>query len=238
LLTGGGYQPPLPSISDRSQPAIGSLAEAILYANSEDKAKPMAIWDRFAQLVNRGKAIWTVIGWFGLAGTVVGTVTAIGGTVWAMITGISAPIVIMAAFCTLTAGIYLGLVPMAYRALLRFQEMEPTRARPDTEIWRHLSEFKLYEAACLFADIDPDIPTVSKPGDANGWYRALCQAINNGEIHHVPTPFDNQNTFMVMSPDGGMTGKTEYRPYEETVITRDDLKKFATKCGLRRGFLA
>jgi hypothetical protein len=165
---------------------------------------------------------------------VVGTLTAVGGTVWAMISGFSAPIVIMAAFCTLTAGVYLGLVPLAYRALLRVQEIGPKRDRPSPEVWQHLPELRLYDAACLLADIEPDKPAVSKPGDANGWYRMLCEAIRSGELHIVPTPYDPEHTFVDLERD---PLKHMYTPNEETVVSRRALQEFAKKRSVKRAFL-
>jgi hypothetical protein len=170
--------------------------------------------------------LWLLLGWFGLSTTIVSLLTVVGGSAWAMATGIAAPIVLMAAFCTITAGAYLALVPMAYRALQRAQD-SPTRVRPDPEIWRHMPRLKLYEAACLLADVEPDIPIVSRPGDPNGWYRALCEAVRDNELAHVPTAFDSQHTYA----EG-------YRPYEETVVGRVGLQRFAANRGAKRAFLS
>ena len=123
---------------------------------------------------------------------------------------------------------------MAYRVLQRAQDM-PARLRPAPQVWQHLPQYKLYEAACLLADLEPDIPIVGKPGDANGWYRALCIAIQSGELDRLPTPFDSQHIFGTYQDNG--TIKNEYRPYEETVISRKSLQEFAIKRELRRPFL-
>jgi hypothetical protein len=169
----------------------------------------------------------TVFGWLGLSASIVGISTAIGGVVWAMISGIAAPLIVMAAFCTFTGAVYLALAPMAYRALQLVQK-SPARARPDPEIWRHLPNLQLFEAACLLTDIDPDYQIANNPGDANGWFRALSEAIMTKEISRVESPLDNRNHTL---PGGG------YHPHRETVITREALQKFAAKRGLRRAFL-
>jgi hypothetical protein len=92
--------------------------------------------------VSTAKSAIAVVGWLGFTGWFVGLPTAVAGTAWAMTTGLAAPIVIMAAFCTFTGAVYLALVPMAYRVLLRSQEL-PVRVRPNPEIWRHVLQLEL-----------------------------------------------------------------------------------------------
>jgi hypothetical protein len=186
----------------------------------------MAFLHRIRTAIDGAGTIITVIGWLGISAWVVGLASTVGGVGWAMISGIPGPFVLMAAFCTFTGAVYLALVPMVYRALLRVQA-SPARTRPDPEIWRHLSTLQLYEAACLLADIDPDFQTADNPGDANGWCRALGEAIKAEEISRIPSPRDNRDHLL---PDG-------YHPHRETVITRDALKKFAAKRQVRRAFL-
>jgi hypothetical protein len=188
------------------------------------------------KIVDLAGTIAVVLGWFGVTSYVVGAIIAIGGAGWALMTGVAAPIAFMGAFCTATAAAYLALLPMAYRTLQRAQETSP-RARPDPEIWRHVQELRLYEAACLLADIEPDLPIVSRPGDANGWYRALCEAVRGRQIGRVPTPFDANHMFVSYDDHGHPTGSHEYRPHQETTITRSELRRFAEARGVRRVFL-
>jgi hypothetical protein len=137
------------------------------------------------KLIDAISALWTMLGWFGLTAPIVSIATAVGGGILAMTTGIAAPIVLMAAFCTIAAGFCLALVPMAFKTLRRVQDISiPTR--PDPEIWRHRTSFQLSEAACLLSDIEPDLAAVSRPGRANGWYRTLCDSLRDGEIESIP----------------------------------------------------
>jgi hypothetical protein len=175
------------------------------------------------KLIDAISALWTMLGWFGVTATIISLSTAAGGVIWAMVTGIAGPIVLMAAFCTITAGVYLALVPMAYRTLRRIQDM-PIQVRPDPEIWRHVTTFRLSEAACLLADVEPDLAAVSKPGAVNAWYRAMCDSLKDGEIQHIRLSEE------IVFRDG-------YYPHEKTIISRDDLKKFANKKNIRRAFL-
>jgi hypothetical protein len=186
----------------------------------------MAIPQRIRAVIDGIATVATVIGWLGLSAWIAGVGAAILGVVWAMISGVAAPIVFMAAFCTFTGAVYLALAPMAYRAL-QLVKKSPARARPDPEIWRHLPNLQLFEAACLLTDIDPDYQIADNPGDANGWFRALSEAIKTKEISRVESPLDNRTH----SLPGG------YDPHRGTVITREALQKFAAKRGLRRAFL-
>ena len=116
---------------------------------------------------------------------------------------------------------------MAYRALARIQDAPTRPIRPDPEIWRHLSTLRLYEAACLLADIEPNKSKIDEPGDVNGWYRALCDAIRDNEIFYIYSILDDDRTTQY-----------GYLPHPDTVITREDLNKFSTSRNLRRAFLS
>jgi hypothetical protein len=102
----------------------------------------MAIQRRIRGIIDGVGTVAMVIGWLGLSAWIAGVGTAILGAVWAMISGVAAPVVFMAAFCTFTGAVYLALAPMAYRTLQLVQK-SPARGRPDPEIWRHLPNFQL-----------------------------------------------------------------------------------------------
>jgi hypothetical protein len=187
----------------------------------------MWIWDRIKAIIGNVKALLAILGWLGLSAWVGGIATAAGGAVWAVMTHVSTPLVIMAVFCTFTGAVYLGLAPMAYRALARIQDAPTRPIRPDPEIWRHLSTLRLYEAACLLADIEPNKSKVDEPGDVNGWYRALYDAIRDNEILYIYSILDDDRTTQY-----------GYLPHPDTVITREDLRKFSTSRNLKRAFLS
>jgi hypothetical protein len=185
----------------------------------------VSIFSRLNNAYSTAQNIASIIGYFGVSGWIAGVIAAVSGSVWAVITHVSLPIVIMAAFCTFTAAVYLGLVPVAFRALERVNDAP--RARPDPTIWRHVPELRLFEAACLLADVIPSKPAADRPGDANAWYRALVNAVRSGELNRIHTPLDDQHNFIT----GG------YMPHPDTVITSDSLRKFAEKCQALRPFL-
>jgi hypothetical protein len=186
----------------------------------------MWIWGRIKAIISNVKAVLAILGVLELSASISTILVSVGGGVWAVITGIPLPLVVMAAFCTFTGGIYLALAPMAYRALTRIQDAPPPVRRPDPEIWRHVSRLELFQAACLLADIEPDFTIVDKPGDANGWLTVLRDALRSDEIKYIKTVYDSQHVLA----DG-------YHPHKETVISRESLQQFAAKRHHRKAFL-
>lgn len=176
-------------------------------------------------LIDRISTISTVIGWLGLTTSVSGAAGAVGAAVWAVVTGVPIPIVVMAAFCTITAAAYLALIPMAYRALLRAQDI-PIGNRPDPQVWRILPQFTLWQAACLLADVEPTIGFINVPSSANGYSHALSIEINSGRMKRIEMHYDH-----LQVRDG------TYVADINTVISKDDLKKFALERDIKRAFL-
>src|ERR1700680_5126556 len=77
------------------------------------------------------------------------------------------------------------------------------------------------------ADIEPNKSKIDEPGDVNGWYRALCDAIRDNEIFYIYSILDDDRTTQY-----------GYLPHPDTVITREDLNRFSTSRNLRRAFLS
>lgn len=173
----------------------------------------MAFADRAANWIIRLRAVSILVTWFHLWGPLTGLAIAIGGGVWAVMIGVATPIVLMAIFCTITASAYLALVPMAYKVLRKVEDM-PVRVRPDPEIWRHLERYYLFEAACLLADLEPNL-VLAQRGDAYGWYRALVEAVRSQKLTILAFPLDYHS-----------------------LVSRDDLHKFAGEHGTTRPFLS
>jgi hypothetical protein len=104
---------------------------------------------RIRAIIDGIVGIYTVIGWFGFSAGLAGLAVLAGAVVRAMITGTSGPIVIMAAFCMVTAICYLSLLPMAYRVMARMQGV-PLQRKPHPEIWRHFQTYILWQAAACW----------------------------------------------------------------------------------------
>jgi hypothetical protein len=58
----------------------------------------------------------------------------------------------------------------------------------DPEIWRHAQSFRLFQAACLFANIEPgEFSIVERPGPARAWFHVLGDAWDANELEKVPS---------------------------------------------------
>jgi hypothetical protein len=57
--------------------------------------------------------------------------------------------------------------------------------RPDPKIWRYVQRFRLFEAACLFVDVEPEFSVVQRPGPARAWFLVLEEAWSDGELEHI-----------------------------------------------------
>jgi len=141
------------------------------------------------------------------------------------------PIVIMAAYCTLVGGVYLAMAPVGYRALCNISTTLNNRVsriddKPDMDVWKHKDEFYMYEAACLLDDIRPT-SAIQDGSNAAAWYGALTTAPDKGEIKRVESVRDNYYYF-----DYG-----KYNPHAQTMISKEELKRFTEKRGQRPRFL-
>jgi hypothetical protein len=187
---------------------------------------------RIKAVVDWAGTVYTVLGFFGGLAVVSSIVVTVGGAIWALLTGVSTPIVIMAAYCTLAGGIYLALAPLAYQALSRIAEVvtpelvSAIEKTPDIDVWKHKEEFWLYEAACLLADTSPSVKRVHGT-NADAWWTMLATALKRQEIMRIPSTLDDTNS----------TFNSEYVPHDFTVISKEELVKFALKRKQRPRFL-
>ena len=141
---------------------------------------------------------------------------SVGTSIWAYMQGVPTSIIAAIAFCIFVQAMYLT-------KLYEFTNVARKSRSPNLEIWRHRNELRLCEAACLLADVEPDLVMPDK--NAQAWFGVLCEAIRKGELAYVRTMFDPSHTFQ----DG-------YRPYNETVISKDEFKKFVETRNLRNRF--
>lgn len=132
-------------------------------------------------------AIWHVVGWFGGAALVTGIAAAIGGGIWAVLTGIPLPIAMMAAYCTFVGAVYLTMAPMAYRALAHNIAPEAAIAPPklDLKAWRQVKVISLNDAAAVWCGCDPH--SRSKTSDVKTRLTIFLDAVRTGELTLVVT---------------------------------------------------
>jgi hypothetical protein len=168
----------------------------------------------FKDLIDWGSTIWTVIGALGFASAVAGFAITIGGSIWAVMTGIPLPVALMMGFCTFVMTLYLAMAPMMYRALVQARPPQATKAKvtPNYTVWRHMQSFTLYQASMLWCDREPK---ASSPNhESETWLEVLKDAVRSGKI-----------------------GTRTNSPFDTTRVTRASLKAFAKAHGYDPQFL-
>lgn len=95
-----------------------------------------------------------------------------------MIQGVPLPIALMVGYCTLVGAVYLGMAPLAYRALAQSPANASTKRRPPNyKACRLASDYSLKDAAHLWCDIDPvDKGTY----DTVAWFKILKEKVQDG----------------------------------------------------------
>jgi hypothetical protein len=123
------------------------------------------------------------LGRAGLAAAGTGVVITIGGTIWAMLVEVPAPIAIMAGYCTSAAA-------LCATAALR-TKLAPTPSEapvvasgPTThfEAWRLVKKFSVSDASRLWCELEPG-STVTQ--ETIAWARVMLDAISRGELAMV-----------------------------------------------------
>jgi hypothetical protein len=173
-------------------------------------------WGRFA---------WQLAGALGITGLV----TSVGGSVWAVITGVPIPIAIMAGYCTLVGTVFLAMAPLAYRALANSPSNAPAKGTskiaPDYKTWRHIQTPTIRQAAHLWNDRDP--AEVSETADVEVTIEFFIDAIKRGDLPVALWNGANQNDYR----------QAKAFPDASNRVRRSDLKPFATKHGYDPIFL-
>jgi hypothetical protein len=128
------------------------------------------MWGRFKEFLKRHEwarqlvacllALHGLVAWIGGWGTIVAFLAVGATTSWAMISGISLPIAVMGGVCMLAGSVFLALVPAILRRLrIPAQSGGPpqSNAMPDYDVWRHIENLTLTNAASLWCELDPNV---------------------------------------------------------------------------------
>ncbi|WP_342712006.1 hypothetical protein AAFG13_10980 [Bradyrhizobium sp. B124] len=141
---------------------------------------------------------------------------------WSFVKDLAWPVIVTLGIVTMVTVAY-GLMFPAFLKLVHLG----VNPRPDHSIWRHRKEFRLDEAACLLANVEPVHSYSVMDGNSKAWLSLLCEAVKLKEIERIPDKAqDPRNTY------GG-----QYRPDENTIINADQLKRFCTAHGRKPEFL-
>ena len=140
----------------------------------------------------------------------VALVAAAGVGVWSFMKDLPWPVIFVLGFGMLVLTAY----GLAFPAFIKLVNVG-VKPRPNYSIWKHKKEFSLIQAAYLLADREPAGTTLLN-GDAAAWYEVLREAIQNKEIIHIPSEYDQRHT--------DLRGKFDPQTY--TLIPAAPLKKF------------
>jgi hypothetical protein len=123
------------------------------------------------------------LGSAGLAAAGTGVAIAIGGTIWAMLVDVPAPIAIMAGYCTL-AGAVCATAALQMKPAPMPAEVPLVSSGPTThfEAWRLVKKFSVSDASRLWCDLEPG-STVTQ--ETIAWARVMLDAISRGELAMV-----------------------------------------------------
>jgi hypothetical protein len=172
-------------------------------------------FERFRDTFNWGWLAYRVI--YVLA--ISGILSAVGGSVWAVVIGVPLPIAIMAGYCTVVGAVYLAMAPLAYRALAQSPANKPEKRKiiPNYTAWRHLESYGIYDAAKLWCDVDP---IGNGTPDSAAWAEAFKAEVKKGSLK-----------LEYYSDDGSRQLYEKSNPTTDSKVTRESLKKFGKDRG-------
>ena len=101
-------------------------------------------------------------------------------------------------------------------------------SKPNYSIWRHRSEYRLYEAAYLLADAEPNRNPASMIGDTAAWFNLLSEAMQKNELHRILTELDDSAHIFV---------GVGYQPHIDTRIEVVELRRFCKERAISAPFL-
>jgi len=161
--------------------------------------------------------LWSVLGFFGWKTLVVSAALGAAGFAYGYVRHEPVITLGMSAITFVIAVAFAAKLPVVARL---------TSSRPNFRIWQHLEVVALWQASCLFAEINP--PTTMSgwlpTPDADAYFSLFVDAVRNGELERV----DTRN---------GAGGNGDDMIGFGTFVTRASLQRFAAKRGYNPRFL-
>jgi len=148
---------------------------------------------------------------------------AVGGAVWLIRAGIPIPLALMAGYCTLVGAVYLAMAPVAFRALRQTVSSRPaqkTVAAPKINYTaiRLQHQYTLLAASQLCVGLSPTSSTTNH--DSNSWCETFSSAVQQGKLRFEPRWTESD-----------MIKYERANPSVETIVRRDELKRYAASIG-------
>lgn len=159
---------------------------------------------------------------------VTGVGLAIGAPVWLVKIGIPLPIAAVAGYCTFVGAVYLAMAPLANRALVRIANTTPSAKpkedrRPNYPAVRLQHRYALGPVSRLWVDLDP---RANATYDSQAWYETLVSAIQQKKLGFAPRHREQR-----------MIDLEREKPDYNTIVARDELKRYASSIGEDPPFL-
>lgn len=136
---------------------------------------------RFRDFIANLKSFKDVLDWFGLWPLVVALLSSAGFAIWSFLSGLPLPLLIVISSVALIVPPLVVLLAKSARLISGGRVYR----KPDLRAWRHVELLRLYEAACLQAGIEPQLPT---PKPACGWLQVFISAAHSGHIESAEQP--------------------------------------------------
>jgi hypothetical protein len=156
-----------------------------------------------------------------------GATFAAADTLWAIYFGVSAPIAIAAAYCTVVASVCLAAVmamPQKQPEAPPAPEQPVAPPKPTiSTAWKLTQSFSVSDACRLMCDIEPGAMVTQ---DCIAWARALLEAIERRELPVVEG-----------AKTSGVHADRKAKPNWHSVVTREALKSWTQTRGLSPQFL-
>ena len=178
---------------------------------------------RIKDIRDWGDSFWTVAKWFGWRKAITSVVFSGVWAAWAVIQGVSLPVIVGMAICLLVVVAFATLFPALYRQLSGSDLIGRGAVRLDHPYWEGVDEFRAYQAACAWVGLEP---TSNVPdGPAYAVLSMIMLALERGQIS--PSRWPHR-----VSPQEAPQLLTD-----EVYISRSELIRLAEAKGQRPAFL-
>jgi len=167
-----------------------------------------------AALINlRGR-----VGTLQIASLGVTIVFAIGCTLWAIYEGVSLPLALMGAYCTIVAGIAFCVAQLVVTRIAATDAPASAQRKPNYAAWKLVGTLNVSNASRLWCDIEPGHPYSQ---ESAAWAAAMMDAIKSGVLPISPKPHATKE----------MIAREQANPAWNTEVTRDALRSWALAHG-------
>jgi hypothetical protein len=164
------------------------------------------------------------LGRLSLVIVVAGLTFAVADTLWAIQFGVSAPIAIAAAYCTVVASVCLAAAIALLQKKPEAPREQPVIQKPAISgAWKLTQTFSVSDACRLMCDIEPGSMVTQ---DCIAWAKALLEAIERRELPVVET-----------AKASGLLADRKAKPNWHSEITREALKSWTQLRGISPQFL-